>query len=107
MPNIEHSDFIIGSDDPILITGANGFIGSRVVENLVDRGFRELLCLTRPSNDSAKLEALVGRRGIEARIRVVKGIFFLARIAPLGPRKLRRFFTWPRAEVTSPFSRRS
>jgi nucleoside-diphosphate-sugar epimerase len=73
MPNIEHSDFIIGSDDPILITGANGFIGSRVVENLVDRGFRELICLTRPSSDSAKLEALVGRRGTEARIRVVKG----------------------------------
>jgi nucleoside-diphosphate-sugar epimerase len=69
----EQSDFIIGSDDPILITGANGFIGVRVVENLLDRGFRELLCLTRPSSDSAKLEVLAGRRGTEARIRVVKG----------------------------------
>lgn len=73
MSNIEHSNLIIGSDDPILITGANGFIGSRVVENLVDRGFRELICLTRPSSDSARLEALLGRRGTEARIRVVKG----------------------------------
>jgi nucleoside-diphosphate-sugar epimerase len=73
MPNMEGNDFIIGSDDPVLITGANGFIGSRVVENLVDRGFRELICLTRPSSDSAKLEALASRRGTEARIRVVKG----------------------------------
>jgi nucleoside-diphosphate-sugar epimerase len=73
MANKEHCDFIIGSNDPILITGANGFIGLRVVENLVDRGFRELICLTRPSSNSAKLEALVGRRGSEARIRVVKG----------------------------------
>src|SRR5215472_5646833 len=73
MNKAEQSDVIIGPEDPILITGANGFIGSRVVENLVDRGFRELVCLTRPSSDSAKLEALVGRRGTEARIRVIKG----------------------------------
>ena len=32
--------FPIGPDDPILITGATGFIGSRVVKNLLDRGFR-------------------------------------------------------------------
>jgi len=79
MANKEHCDFIIGSNDPILITGANGFIGLRLVENLVDRGFRELICLTRPSSNSAKLEALVGRRGSEARIRVVKGNLLFSR----------------------------
>lgn len=73
MDNKEQSDFLLGSDDPILITGANGFIGLRVVENLVDRGFRELTCLTRRPSDSAKLEALVERRRSDARIRVVKG----------------------------------
>jgi nucleoside-diphosphate-sugar epimerase len=73
MDNIEQSDFLLEPDDPILITGANGFIGLRVVENLVDRGFRELTCLTRRPSDSAKLEALVDRRRTEARIRVVKG----------------------------------
>jgi len=71
--NLENANRIIGSDDPILITGANGFIGLRVVENLMDRGFRELTCMTRHSSDSAKLEALVSRRRSGARIRVVKG----------------------------------
>ena len=37
--------FIISPDDPILVTGAAGFIGSRVVENLLDRGFRNLVAL--------------------------------------------------------------
>ncbi len=92
MANIEHSDFIIGSDDPILITGANGFIGLRVVENLVDRGFRELICLTRPSSDSAKLEALVGRRGTEARIRVVKGNLLSREDCAFGTKEVAAIF---------------
>ena len=33
---------IIGPDDRILVTGAAGFIGARVVEDLLDRGFRLL-----------------------------------------------------------------
>ena len=37
-------------DDPILITGATGFIGKRVVRSLLDRGFRNLRCLSRPSS---------------------------------------------------------
>jgi hypothetical protein len=31
--------FIFSSEDAILVTGAAGFIGSRVVESLPDRGF--------------------------------------------------------------------
>jgi nucleoside-diphosphate-sugar epimerase len=42
-------------DDPILITGANGFIGRRVIENLLARGFSRLRCLVR---FSSKLEDL-------------------------------------------------
>jgi nucleoside-diphosphate-sugar epimerase len=42
-------------DDPVLITGATGFIGSRVVQRLLDRGFRRIRCLVRPSSELGKL----------------------------------------------------
>ncbi|MCP4373900.1 MAG: NAD-dependent epimerase/dehydratase family protein [Deltaproteobacteria bacterium] len=42
---------IIKPDSPILVTGATGFIGSKVVECLIDHGFYNLRCLVRPSSD--------------------------------------------------------
>jgi nucleoside-diphosphate-sugar epimerase len=69
----QRDEFIIGQDDPILITGATGFIGSRLVENLLGRGFRNLRCLARPSGKVAKLETLAGRWSNDARVEVVKG----------------------------------
>ncbi len=64
---------IIHADDPILITGASGFIGSRVVESLIERGFRNLRCLARPSGDTGKLEAIKSRCGDTARIEIIRG----------------------------------
>ena len=69
---MERDDFIIGPDDPILITGATGFIGSRLIESLLDRGFRNLRCFARPSSEVARVEAIAGRRG-GARVEVIKG----------------------------------
>jgi nucleoside-diphosphate-sugar epimerase len=43
--------FIVGPDDRILITGASGFIGRRLIANLLGRGFRRLRCFVRPSSD--------------------------------------------------------
>lgn len=59
-------DFVIDPTDRVLITGASGFIGARVVENLLQRGFRNLRCFVRPSSDVTKLQA-IGRRyaGVE------------------------------------------
>jgi len=46
---------IISLDDPILITGSNGFIGSRVVETLLRYGCSNLRCFVRPSSNLTSL----------------------------------------------------
>ena len=48
---VEDLDIVAGKSDPILITGASGFIGRRVVETLLSSGFENLRCLTRHSSD--------------------------------------------------------
>lgn len=65
--------FIIDPEDRILITGAAGFIGSHVVKNLVDRGFRNIVCFVRPSSDLTALDAIIRSRPQGARIEVVTG----------------------------------
>jgi len=67
------NSFVVGPDDPILITGAGGFIGSKVVEGLLDRGFRNLVCFARPSGKTARIEALLHRRPQGAQVKIVKG----------------------------------
>jgi len=69
---VSHDTFIVGPDDPILITGATGFIGSRVVERLLARGFRNLRCLTRRTGERSRLEALAHARD-GARVEVMHG----------------------------------
>jgi nucleoside-diphosphate-sugar epimerase len=49
---------IIPADAPILITGSNGFIGSRVVEDLLRAGFTNLRCFVRPSSNLSSLIAV-------------------------------------------------
>jgi len=65
--------FIIGPEDRILVTGAAGFIGSRVVESLLDRGFRNVVCLVRPSSDLARLETSIDNRPPGTRVEVLRG----------------------------------
>jgi nucleoside-diphosphate-sugar epimerase len=65
--------FIAGPDDRILVTGAAGFIGSRVLQDLLDRGQRNLVCLVRPTSDVSEIEAILRRRPSNARVDVVKG----------------------------------
>lgn len=66
-------DTIINPDDPILVTGAGGFIGPRVVEGLLNHGFRNLRCLMRPGGDSAKLAKYADQIGGTARVEIVRG----------------------------------
>ena len=51
-------DFIIEKDDLILVTGASGFIGTHVIQSLVDHGFRNVRCFVRPSSSETRLAAL-------------------------------------------------
>src|SRR3989442_270162 len=73
MGRMERDAFIIGPDDPILVTGATGFIGSRLVESLLARGFRNVRTFARPSSAMAGVEAIAGRRRDGARVEVIKG----------------------------------
>src|SRR2546425_5054276 len=72
MRHMERDAFIIGPDDPILVTGATGFIGSRLVESLLDRGFRNVRCFARLSSEVATVEA-AGRRHAGAGVEMIKG----------------------------------
>jgi nucleoside-diphosphate-sugar epimerase len=69
----EGVDFIAEKDDLILITGASGFIGSRVVQSLLDLEFRNLRCFIRPSSDEARVDALSGLGCNGARVEMIKG----------------------------------
>ena len=73
MGRTERDTFIIGPDDLILVTGAGGFIGSRLVQRLLDRGFRNLRCFVRPSSDPARVQTLSAHCRDGTRIEVVKG----------------------------------
>jgi nucleoside-diphosphate-sugar epimerase len=48
------SQCIIGEDDLVLVTGAGGFIGSRVVAALLELGFRRIRCLLRSSSGKGR-----------------------------------------------------
>jgi nucleoside-diphosphate-sugar epimerase len=51
--------WIADYDDTILVTGSNGFIGSKVVECLLDRGFKNLRCFVRSSNNISNLYKVI------------------------------------------------
>jgi len=64
---------IITPDGLILVTGAAGFIGLRVVDNLLDRGYRNVRCIVRPAGNLEDLERLVRRHGAIDRVEVITG----------------------------------
>jgi nucleoside-diphosphate-sugar epimerase len=69
-------DMIVQPNEPVLVTGATGFIGAKVVENLLERGFRHIRCFARPSSAKIAMEslqAIAEKYKSEARIEFVTG----------------------------------
>jgi len=59
--------------DRILITGSNGFVGSRVVATLLEYGFTNLRCLVRASSRLYRLHEVLGRFPAGKTIELVTG----------------------------------
>ena len=65
--------YLIESSDRILVTGANGFIGAKVVEILLEYGFSNLCCFVRPTSQLGTLEKTISQFGVGKNVDLVKG----------------------------------
>ena len=68
--NLAH---IASSGDRILVTGSNGFIGSKVVETLLEYGFANLRCFVRPSSRLSRLNEALDRLPAGRNVELVIG----------------------------------
>jgi 2-alkyl-3-oxoalkanoate reductase len=59
--------------DQILVTGASGFIGAKVVEKLIEFGFGRVRCFTRSPYGSMRMQEIIREYGDSARIEVMTG----------------------------------
>jgi len=64
---------IVDSDAPILVTGAAGFIGTRVVGGLLGRGYRNVRCLARSTGNLARLKEVIQNFGEDAHAKIIIG----------------------------------
>src|SRR6267143_795577 len=55
----QQEDLIVSPEDRILITGVTGFIGARVLESLLKRGFRNIVCIARSASKLAEIEGVM------------------------------------------------
>lgn len=65
--------FIVAKDDLILVTGASGFIGVRLVATLLELGFQNLRCFARTSGNPARVDALLDLCRDRTQMEVVRG----------------------------------
>src|SRR6266571_4095849 len=67
------SEYIASPGDRILVTGSNGFIGSTVVEKLLEYGFASLRCFVRPSSRLPRLKEALDRLPAGRNVELVIG----------------------------------
>ncbi len=65
--------FLISNKDVILVTGASGFIGFKVVETLLNYGFGRVRCLVRPSSNLENLNRLASLHENNKKLEIIKG----------------------------------
>jgi nucleoside-diphosphate-sugar epimerase len=63
---------IIRSDELVLVTGSNGFIGCKVVETLLESGYSNLRCFVRPTAKQERLTGILSRHP-GARVEITQG----------------------------------
>ena len=68
--NQEH---VVSSSERILVTGSNGFIGTRVVDTLLRYGFSNIRCFVRPSSRLDGLNTVLARYSVAETIEVCQG----------------------------------
>jgi nucleoside-diphosphate-sugar epimerase len=73
MNSTENSSLIVSPEDRILVTGATGFIGSRVVNALLSLGFSNLCCLTRASSKMNVLDEVLRTHQNSAKVEIMPG----------------------------------
>jgi nucleoside-diphosphate-sugar epimerase len=61
--NEPERQWIATPEDTVFVSGANGFIGTRVVEALAGYGFKKIRCFVRPTGNRAMLEEIVKSTG--------------------------------------------
>src|SRR5262249_7573251 len=71
-PVVQNEQLILRLDEPVLVTGASGFIGTRVVEALLRHGFRNLRCFVRPSAGLARLKVIAASVS-NAQVELIQG----------------------------------
>ncbi len=64
---------LIGPESPVLVTGANGFIGRKLVESLLALDFRNIRCLMRRSNAKDDFLKSVGMESGDSRVTIFIG----------------------------------
>jgi nucleoside-diphosphate-sugar epimerase len=70
-PDVAENGYIVNTNERILVTGANGYIGSKLVHMLLSYGFTNIRCLTR-STSTSRLATVTKEFGRES-IEIVKG----------------------------------
>jgi nucleoside-diphosphate-sugar epimerase len=73
MNSTENNSLIVRPEDRILVTGATGFIGCRVVNVLLNLGFSNLCCLTRPSSKMNGLDGVLRNHQNSAQVKIMTG----------------------------------
>jgi nucleoside-diphosphate-sugar epimerase len=68
-----NSEYIISLDDRILVTGSNGFIGTKVVEILLQYGFSNIGCFVRSSSRLGRLKQALGSFDAGRNVEIVTG----------------------------------